>query len=165
MSILMDSLNSLLTLYQDKLISECRKYYRNQADAWDLYQEAALKMTAAFASFDQDRSFLPWARVIIKRCYIDQLRALKDDLEEQAYASQIDSYHVPEQKHLRDAAIVLNRMKEFDSFLIQEVCVNKVSQRELAKNLGMSQQAISKRLKIAKIRFKEMYDEYTQRPS
>ena len=49
-------------------------------------------------------------------------------------------------------------MKEFDSFLIQEVCVNKVSQRELAKNLGMSQQAISKRLKIAKIRFKEMYD-------
>jgi RNA polymerase sigma factor (sigma-70 family) len=160
MSILMDSLNSLLTLYQDKLISECRKYYRNQADAWDLYQEAALKMTAAFASFDQDRSFLPWARVIIKRCYIDQLRALKDDLEEQAYASQIDSYHVPEQKHLRDAAIVLNRMKEFDSFLIQEVCVNKVSQRKLAKSLGMSQQAISKRL-----RFKEMYDEYTERPS
>ena len=91
----MDSLNSLLTLYQDKLVSECRKYYRNQADAWDLYQEAALKMTAAFAFFDQDRSFLPWAKVIIKRCYIDQLRALKNDLEEQAYASQIENYHVP----------------------------------------------------------------------
>jgi RNA polymerase sigma-70 factor (ECF subfamily) len=157
----MGNLNSLLTKYQDDLLRECKRYYRQLADAKDLLQEASLKMTNNIGRYDTNKAFMPWARRVIRNVYIDQLRAKKNELEEQAYISQIQNFHQPDNKLLRNAAFVLENLNELDSYLIQEVFMNNTSQRELAKELGLSQQAVSKRVHLAKIRFKELYDDYT----
>jgi RNA polymerase sigma factor (sigma-70 family) len=158
----MESLESLLVIYEDALLKECWKYCKQQADVWNLYQEAALKMVDGYAGFDETRPFLPWARRIIQRTFLNMKRA--EEAEKQyfdvAFRGNLD-YFAFEKPHMQDSILeLLPLMEPMDAKLLTAVYINGVSQAVIADFFNISQQAVSKRIQKASDRLKELYYEH-----
>lgn len=159
---IMENLNDLLNTYRDALLKECWKYHKQKSDVWDLFQDSSIRMARYFRRFDEEKAFMPWARIIIKRCYIDNIRA--NELEANSLntvsTGYIDQYISIPENVSESAEHILKYMDKEEADLIQAVYLDGRSQQEIAMEMEISQQAVSKKLKQAKIKFKETYHEY-----
>jgi RNA polymerase sigma-70 factor (ECF subfamily) len=68
---------SLFTAVMNTAYGVAMRYCRNQADAEDLVQEAALLAHRAFASFEDGTNFRAWFLKILTNCYFSKRRREK----------------------------------------------------------------------------------------
>lgn len=158
----MEDLEKLFVIYEAALLKECWKYYKQQADVWDLYQDSAIKMSAGFDNFDGARNFMPWARKIIRRTFIDRKRA--EDVEfkgiDVVNRANLEPYiHIDADVQEKITELLVHLPKE-EAELLVAVYVNGITQEQIANYFNVTQQAVSKRLKKACKSLREVYDEY-----
>ena len=73
----LDTFESLFTAVMNTAYGVAMRYCRNQADAEDLVQEAALLAHRGFASFESGTNFRAWFLKILTNCYFSKRRKEK----------------------------------------------------------------------------------------
>jgi RNA polymerase sigma-70 factor (ECF subfamily) len=159
----MDKLESLLHIYQNALLKECWKFYKQRSDVWDLLQDASIKMAKSFHTFDQSKNFLPWARRVILTTHEDHKRAKDKEFGEYdlCYRQNLEKYAIIEPEVEESATQLLKQLPPEEAALLEAVFIDGIAQTSMAKILGVSQQAISKRVAKAKENLKEILNEGT----
>ena len=158
----MNDLDTLLKLYEPALLKECWKYRHQQSDVWDLFQDAAVKMTAGFSKFDHDKPFLPWARKIIFRAFLDEKRARNAEFKgiDVVNRANLEHYALLEPSVEENLTDLLQYLPAFESKLLTAIFVDGVPQQFIADYFGISQQAVSKRVQKACFSLREAYGKY-----
>ena len=73
----LDTFESLFTAVMNTAYGVAMRYCRNQADAEDLVQEAALLAHRGFASYESGTNFRAWFLKILTNCYFSKRRKEK----------------------------------------------------------------------------------------
>lgn len=158
----MDQLGEFLEQHQSELLGACRKFYRHDADTWDLLQDSCMKMFDKFHTYDSKLSFMPWARKLILRVFLDQKRALDQEFKgaELISGDILDRQPSHDREVGESIEILLNLLPEGDRAILTRAYLDEEKQSSISACMGISQPALSKRLKKATQRLRIIHDEY-----
>ena len=152
---------TLETLYRDHadmVYRVCLRYVKNKEIASDLAQDVFLKANRNLASFRGESSSLTWVYRIAVTISLDYLRMNKRraELTEQN-SSELVSQKVGSNESSTLAALTLDKVLGEEDKLTREILFmaygEGLTHNEIAKMVGVSRVAISKRLKKFKERF------------
>ncbi|MBI3549172.1 MAG: RNA polymerase sigma factor [Elusimicrobia bacterium] len=71
----MEDINRIVELYSPKAFAIAFRLTGNRAEAWDLVQNAMLRVMRSYSTYDPSYSVDQWLNRIVRNLYIDQLRA------------------------------------------------------------------------------------------
>ena len=148
-----------LSHYKNSILKACWKYVHQESDVRDLFQESVLRMSEKFSTFSQERAFPPWAHQIVKTTYLRKFRDAKRiecDHDVASYEGYADNKYLVEESVLK----LLELLPIEDALLIQSSVVDNISQADIAAKLKVSQQEVSRRIRSAICRLKELYLEF-----
>jgi RNA polymerase sigma factor (sigma-70 family) len=107
--------------------------------------------------FDEARGFLPWAKVVIYRCFVDEWRKEQRKIQTTELEEEITEDYLPAPSIVRD---VLVSMGKEHRYLLAALYMHGMTQKELAEELGVSVSYIKRHVDKAKKSFTRYYDEY-----
>lgn len=141
-------LTELYRRYGYALHRRCRLLLRDATSADDALQEAFVKLFRAGAAVRSADRPLHWLQRVVDRTCFDQLRRTKHLRREDPIEDAPDLAAPPGVDHeARSAALrVLSRLGEDEQNLAVLAYVDGLTQSEIARELGISQPAVHKRL-------------------
>jgi RNA polymerase sigma-70 factor (ECF subfamily) len=134
--------------YGYALHRRCRLLLRDAASADDALQEAFVNLFRRGAPYRATDRPLRWLHRVVDRACFDQLRRTKHSRREDSIDDAPDLVAPPGVDHeARSAALrVLSRLGEDEQTLAVLAYVDGLTQSEIARELGISQPAVHKRL-------------------
>ena len=131
---------------------------KNPDDAADAVQDTVLQAWESLGQLRQARYFKTWVvRILLNKCYrISAQRSLyaHSQLEETLLAGE-----QPDWDQSLDVASALQAMGEQDRLLLGLFYFDRLSTREIAQALGLSQSCVRQRLHRRRKRFQPIYTE------
>ena len=131
---------------------------KNPDDAADAVQDTVLQAWESLGQLRQARYFKTWVvRILLNKCYrISAQRSLyaHSQLEETLLAGE-----QPDWDQSLDVASALQAMGEQDRLLLGLFYFDRLSTREIAQALGLSESCVRQRLHRSRKRFQAIYTE------
>lgn len=131
---------------------------KNPDDAADAVQDTVLQTWESLGQLRQPRYFKTWVvRILLNKCYrISAQRSLyaHSQLEETLLAGE-----QPDWDQSLDVASALQAMGEQDRLLLGLFYFDRLSTREIAQALGLSESCVRQRLHRGRKRFQAIYTE------
>lgn len=131
---------------------------KNPDDAADAVQDTVLQAWESLGQLRQARYFKTWVvRILLNKCYrISAQRSLyaHSQLEETLLAGE-----QPDWDQSLDVASALQAMGEQDRLLLGLFYFDRLSTREIAQALGLSESCVRQRLHWGRKRFQAIYTE------
>lgn len=168
----LDAFEKLVAKYEKKVYAVAYRFSGNHTDAWDLAQEAFLKIYKGLPAFRGEASFSTWVYQITANVCRDDLRKRQRDktvileawpLEKaKAAGTEIADSLSPEssllEKELRDdIQQLLNALSGEQRLVLVMREIEGFSYEEMAVQLGCNLGTVKSRLSRARQAFKEKY--------
>jgi RNA polymerase sigma-70 factor (ECF subfamily) len=160
------ALEELLFAYEKKVYNTAYRYMGNEADAYDMAQEALIKIYSRIKAFKGDSSFSSWVyRLTVNTC-LDGLRKTKKkvislDASIEGGASYKDNANIlPEEEALRvelrgDIQKAINTLSSEHKSVVILRDINGLSYEEVAQYLSVSVGTVKSRISRARQKLKE----------
>ena len=165
------ALEELLLAYEKRVYNTAFRYMGNEADAYDMAQEALIKIYKRIKAFKGDSSFSSWVyRITVNTC-LDGLRknrknvvSLEASIESGA-SYKDDSNDTPEEMTLRielqeDIQKAINTLSPDHKSVVILRDINGLSYEEVATCLSVSVGTVKSRISRARMRLKEILINY-----
>ena len=151
------ALERLMSASLDQAYTQARRTLGNAADAQDAVQEAMVQIMRSAHRFDAARPFAPWlARHVHDACCRLRWRARRTRAREQAVA-QPDVLTPPEGVDAEAVRAAVSGLPERDRAAIELHYWAGLPQAEVARELGLSENALSVRLHRARERLRGLF--------
>ena len=150
----MDEFEALLASSRTALTRWIYARVASRADAEDIFQDTCLSAFKAFPALRDRSAFLPWILSIARRKCADWYRAqardravLTDTLPEAAAPA-------PEESPVEDTLTLLPAR---DQMMLRLFYRDRLSQRQISRQLGIPEGTVKSRMSAARARFKAAY--------
>ena len=148
----------LMDHHRQMLYNTALLVLHREDDALDAIQDTILACWENLPSLQKDRYFKTWlVRILLNKCYrISAQRSLyaHSQLEETLLAGE-----QPDWDQSLDVASALQAMGEQDRLLLGLFYFDRLSTREIAQALGLSESCVRQRLHRGRKRFQAIYTE------
>lgn len=163
----------LIGQYEKKVFNEAYRLTGNREDAFDIAQEAFVKVYTSLPDFRGDSSFSTWLLRIVRNACFDELRkrkrersaslqetvAMEDGAMERQFADSTDG---PEQalERVETQRVVqqsISRLEEEYRVVLVMRDIQGYSYNEIADSLGINLGTVKSRLNRARNALKEMF--------
>lgn len=151
-----ESFVELMEACKPSLLGVARSLLREEEDVADAMQETVLKAFEKLPELKKPAYCKTWlTRILLNNCY-DILRGKK--------TVPIDPFSFPEEpveyqwEPAMDVRAALNGVSDSDRLLLTLFYVEDMSQRDIAKALGITENAVKQRLSRAKRHFQKSYE-------
>ncbi|MEP7268397.1 MAG: sigma-70 family RNA polymerase sigma factor [Saprospiraceae bacterium] len=151
--------------YSTKIYAKCITMLKNMEVAQDCTHDIFIKVLTNIAKFNQQSKFSSWLFSITYNHCIDFIRKSK-----KSFLSDIPLEKIVESDEISDAFLmetkigrlkkVLSEMDEGEKTLLLMKYQDELSIKEIGDILGKEDSATKMRIKRAKQRFKQIYDEH-----
>lgn len=146
----------LFSALEDILLGFFRARMGNSSDYEDLTQVTLLKIHFARERFNQNQALKTWVFTIANRCLIDHWRGYKST-EPIDTATEEVSYDIDIKAELtRDLNKALNTLKPIDRSIVYLYVVEEMTMQEIAKALGLTENAVKIRAHRSYAKMKEI---------
>ena len=161
------ALEELLFAYEKRVYSTAYRYMGNEADAYDMAQEALIKIYKRIKAFKGDSSFSSWIyRITVNTC-LDGLRKTKKNVVsleasiESGVSFKDNSNATPEESVLRvelagDIQKAIKTLSSDHKSVVILRDINGLSYEEVAECLSVSVGTVKSRISRARQRLKEI---------
>ncbi len=161
------ALEELLFAYEKRVYNIAYRYMGSEADAYDMAQEALIKIYKRIRAFKGDSSFSSWVyRVTVNTC-LDGLRKMKKNVVsletavENGASFKDERSSTPEESALRqerqnDIQEAINTLSADHKSVIVLRDINGLSYDEVAKCLSVSVGTVKSRINRARQKLKEI---------
>ena len=165
------ALEELLFAYEKRVYNTAYRYMGNEADAYDMAQEALIKIYKRIKAFKGDSSFSSWIyRITVNTC-LDGLRKHKKNVVSleasiESGASYRDNSNIsPEESMLQvelagDIQKAINTLSGDHKSVVILRDINGLSYEEVAACLSVSVGTVKSRISRARQRLKEILINY-----
>jgi RNA polymerase sigma-70 factor (ECF subfamily) len=149
--------------FKNELLNFIKKRISNEEDAADILQDIVIKIHLKSESLDEISNLTGWLYQVTRNAIIDYYRKgnLKFDVQE----SVSEDSEVNEKEQQKFARCLNSHLKELpinyqDAF--QKIQVEGISQKEYAKEIGISYSGAKSRFQRSKHQLKELFIECCQ---
>jgi RNA polymerase sigma-70 factor (ECF subfamily) len=161
------ALEKLLTLYEKRVYNIAYRYMNNEADAYDMAQEALIKLYRGIRSFKGQSAFSSWVyRLTVNTC-LDGLRKRRkvpvslDFALENGASFEAEEGDLPEQcalsiENTEDIHRAINTLSDDHKQVVVLRDLSGLTYEEIAYSLGISVGTVKSRLNRGRQRLREL---------
>jgi RNA polymerase sigma-70 factor (ECF subfamily) len=161
------ALEALLKLYEKRVYNIAYRYMNNEADAYDMAQEALIKLYRGIRSFKGQSAFSSWVyRLTVNTC-LDGLRKRRkmplslDHVLENGASFQADAGESPEMcalslENTEDIHRAINSLSDDHRQVVVLRDINGLTYEEIAYSLDISVGTVKSRLNRGRQRLREL---------
>ena len=163
----MQAFQKLLERYENKIYAVALRFCRNSEDAWDVAQEAAIKIYRALAKYHGRSAFSTWTYAITKNTALDFLRK-RSKMHGREYSMEASEFHmvfseahgedfVEQRERLKNLLTLIEALPEPQRKVIILRDIDGYSYEEIAQILAVSKGTVKSRLSRARETIRRNY--------
>lgn len=153
--------------YSPKVFGKCITMLGNEEEAADAVQDIFERVLLRIGGFRQDSKFGTWLFTITNNFCIDLLRKRKrlrgkiGEMPEVEVAEVVEETDWLQDQSPKAIRHILDNLSELDRVALVLMYMDEMSVKEIAAQMGLQESATKMRLKRARQRAKDIYDDWS----